>query len=85
MKRSPLENFVPGDNSQENYEKFDLHRPYVDEIILVSPSGKKMFREPDLIDVWLIPEPCLTPRPIILLKIRRISMRCSRQTILLKV
>ena len=52
MKRSPLENFVPGDNSQENYEKFDLHRPYVDEIILVSPSGKKMFREPDLIDVW---------------------------------
>jgi isoleucyl-tRNA synthetase len=52
MKKNPLENFVPGDNSQENYEKFDLHKPYVDEIILVSPSGKKMFREPDLIDVW---------------------------------
>ncbi|MCJ7448924.1 MAG: isoleucine--tRNA ligase [Bacteroidales bacterium] len=52
MKKNPLENFVPGDNSQENYEKFDLHRPYVDEIVLVSPKGKKMFREPDLIDVW---------------------------------
>jgi isoleucyl-tRNA synthetase len=52
MKKNPLEKFVEGDNSQENYEKFDLHRPFVDEIILVSPSGKKMFREPDLIDVW---------------------------------
>jgi isoleucyl-tRNA synthetase len=52
MKKNPLEKFKEGDNSQENYEKFDLHRPFVDEIILVSPSGKKMFREPDLIDVW---------------------------------
>ncbi|MCX6328706.1 MAG: DUF5915 domain-containing protein, partial [Bacteroidia bacterium] len=52
MKKNPLEKFIEGDNSQENYEKFDLHRPFVDEIILVSPSGKKMFREPDLIDVW---------------------------------
>ncbi|MBG0860283.1 MAG: isoleucine--tRNA ligase [Bacteroidales bacterium] len=52
MKKNPLENFVPKDNSQENYEKFDLHRPFVDEIILVSHSGKKMFREADLIDVW---------------------------------
>ncbi len=52
MKKNPLEKFTDGDNSQENYEKFDLHRPFVDEIILVSPSGKKMFREPDLIDVW---------------------------------
>ncbi|NLJ06748.1 MAG: isoleucine--tRNA ligase, partial [Sphingobacteriales bacterium] len=52
MKNDPLEHYIPGDNSKENYEKFDLHRPYVDEIILVSPSGKKMFREPDLIDVW---------------------------------
>jgi isoleucyl-tRNA synthetase len=52
MKKNPLAGFIPGDNSQENYEKFDLHRPFVDEIILVSPSGKKMFREPDLIDVW---------------------------------
>lgn len=52
MKMNPLEEFVEGNNSQENYEKLDLHRPFVDEIILVSPSGKKMFREPDLIDVW---------------------------------
>jgi len=52
MKENPLEGFVPGDNSQENYEKFDLHRPFVDDILLVSPSGKKMLREPDLIDVW---------------------------------
>ncbi len=52
MKKNPLKDFKEGDNSQENYEKFDLHRPFVDEIILVSPSGMKMFREPDLIDVW---------------------------------
>jgi isoleucyl-tRNA synthetase len=52
MKNNPLENFVEGDNSLENYEKFDLHRPFVDEIILVSPRGTKLFREPDLIDGW---------------------------------
>jgi isoleucyl-tRNA synthetase len=52
MTKNPLEKFVLGDNSAENYEKFDLHRPFVDEIILVSSSGKKMFREEDLIDVW---------------------------------
>jgi len=52
MKDNPLANFSEGDNSQENYEKFDLHRPYVDDIILVSETGRKMFREPDLIDVW---------------------------------
>ena len=52
MKKNPLEEFAEGDNSAENYEKFDLHRPFVDGIILVSPTGKKMFREPDLIDVW---------------------------------
>jgi isoleucyl-tRNA synthetase len=52
MIKNPLEKFAEGDNSAENYEKFDLHRPFVDEIILVSPSGEKMFREPDLIDVW---------------------------------
>ncbi len=52
MKRNPLENYVPGENTKENYETFNLHRPFVDEIILVSSSGKKMFREPDLIDVW---------------------------------
>ncbi len=36
----------------EDYNKFDLHRPYIDGVVLVSKSGKKMFREPDLIDVW---------------------------------
>ena len=52
MDKNPLAGFMEGNNSQENYEQFDLHRPFVDEIILVSSSGKKMFREPDLIDVW---------------------------------
>ena len=44
--------FDPADMSLENYEKIDLHRPYVDKIFLVSDSGKKMTRESDLIDVW---------------------------------
>ena len=44
--------FIPGDYSKENYNKIDLHRPYVDDIILVSASGKPMKRESDLIDVW---------------------------------
>ena len=44
--------FVPGNYSKENYEKIDLHRPYVDDIVLVSASGKAMHRELDLIDVW---------------------------------
>ena len=52
MSENPLKDFIPGDFSKENYDKFDMHRPYVDKIILVSPSGKRMFREPDLIDVW---------------------------------
>lgn len=44
--------FVPGDYSKENYEKIDLHRPYVDDIVLVSDDGRPMHRESDLIDVW---------------------------------
>ena len=44
--------FVPGLYTQENYDKIDLHRPYVDDIVLVSPTGKPMKRELDLIDVW---------------------------------
>ncbi|MEP5340076.1 MAG: isoleucine--tRNA ligase [Algibacter sp.] len=44
--------FEVGNNSEENYAKLDLHKSIVDEIILVSPSGQKMFRESDLIDVW---------------------------------
>ncbi|MCX6253304.1 MAG: isoleucine--tRNA ligase [Bacteroidia bacterium] len=52
MNNNPLGKFSEGDNSSENYETFDLHRPFVDDIFLVSESGKKMFREPDLIDGW---------------------------------
>ncbi len=44
--------FDPSDMSLENYDRIDLHRPYVDNIFLVSPSGRKMTREKDLIDVW---------------------------------
>ncbi|MDD6778025.1 MAG: isoleucine--tRNA ligase [Bacteroidales bacterium] len=54
MKSNPWKEkgFVPGDYSKENYDKIDLHRPYVDDIVLVSPTGKPMKRELDLIDVW---------------------------------
>lgn len=52
MKENPYKDFKAGDNTKENYEKIDLHRPYVDEIILVSSKGEKMVREKDLIDVW---------------------------------
>ncbi len=52
MKENPYQDFIPGDMSKENYETFDFHKPYADEIILVSPKGEKMFREPGLIDVW---------------------------------
>ncbi|MEJ2594688.1 MAG: isoleucine--tRNA ligase, partial [bacterium] len=52
MEQNPLHDFIPGDMGRKNYETFDFHRPYVDEIILVSESGKRMFREPGLIDVW---------------------------------
>ena len=54
MTGNPLKEkgFDPSDMSLENYNKIDLHRPYVDQIFLVSPSGRKMTRETDLIDVW---------------------------------
>ncbi len=52
MKENPLERFVEGDFSDANYSLLDLHRPYVDEIVLVSQSGRPMYRETDLIDVW---------------------------------
>lgn len=54
MSSNPLKDkgFSPDDMSKDNYDKIDLHRPYVDNIFLVSPSGKKMTRETDLIDVW---------------------------------
>ena len=52
MTENPFKDFKVGDYSKENYEKIDLHRPYVDNIILVSPTGQRMIREKDLIDVW---------------------------------
>ncbi len=54
MKSNPLKDhgFIPGDYSKENYDRIDLHRPYVDDIVLVSSNGKPMHRELDLIDVW---------------------------------
>lgn len=54
MESNPLKErgFVPGDMAQENYDKIDLHRPYVDDIKLVSPTGNVLVRETDLIDVW---------------------------------
>ncbi len=52
MDKSPYEGFEVGNNTKENYEKIDLHRPFVDDIVLVSETGQKLFREKDLIDVW---------------------------------
>ena len=54
MPSNPLKDkgFVPGDYSQENYDRIDMHRPYVDDILLVSSKGHPMKRESDLIDVW---------------------------------
>ena len=51
MQTNPLANFVVGNFSKENYNTFDLHKPYADTIVL-EKNGKKLFREPDLIDVW---------------------------------
>lgn len=54
MAENPMKaaGFVPGDFSAENYDKIDLHRPYVDDIVLVGDNGQKLVRESDLIDVW---------------------------------
>ncbi|MDL2221739.1 isoleucine--tRNA ligase [Parabacteroides sp. OttesenSCG-928-N08] len=52
MEKNPFEGFQPGLYTAENYDKIDLHRPFVDDIVLVSDSGKPMKRESDLIDVW---------------------------------
>lgn len=52
MDKHPFPDFKPGDFSSANYDKIDLHRPFVDDIILVSEDGKPMYRELDLIDVW---------------------------------
>jgi len=52
MSSHPLQGFEPGNMTEENYEKIDLHRQFVDKIVLLSDSGKEMHRESDLIDVW---------------------------------
>lgn len=54
MQKNPLkeQGFVPGDYSKENYDRIDLHRPHVDDIVLVSETGNPLYRETDLIDVW---------------------------------
>ncbi|MBO7256678.1 MAG: isoleucine--tRNA ligase, partial [Bacteroidales bacterium] len=54
MAENPMKaaGFIPGDFSAENYDKIDLHRPYVDDIVLVGDKGQKLVRESDLIDVW---------------------------------
>ncbi len=52
MAENPLSHYTPGDNTKENYDTFDLHKPYVDQWVLVSSTGQPMKRESDLIDVW---------------------------------
>jgi len=52
MSENPLADFTPGDMSEDNYDKVDLHKHIVDTIVLVSDSGKPMHRESDLMDVW---------------------------------
>jgi len=52
ISKNPLADFKPNDHSVDNYNTFDLHKPYVDDYILVSSAGQKMTRESDLIDVW---------------------------------
>ena len=52
MLKNPLDSFVPDDMSEQNYQQLDLHKDIVDELVLLSESGKPMYRESDLIDVW---------------------------------
>ncbi|MGP1362400.1 MAG: isoleucine--tRNA ligase [Bacteroides sp.] len=52
MTTNPLAHFRAGDNTEANYEAVDIHRPYVDNIVLVASDGQPMYREPDLVDVW---------------------------------
>ncbi len=52
MKENPLKDFIANDFSESNYTLFDLHKPYIDRVILVSDTGQAMQRESDLIDVW---------------------------------
>ena len=60
MDKNPWADFTPGLYTQENYDKIDLHRPYVDEFILVSPSGKPSYTIPSRIrNCWRVAEPSL--------------------------
>ena len=52
MDKNPFADFAPGNMDKSNYDVFDLHRPYMDDVVLVSESGQPMNREADLIDVW---------------------------------
>ena len=52
MKKNPFEDFELGNMTDENYDKIDLHKHTIDEIVLTSSSNNKMYRESDLIDVW---------------------------------
>lgn len=52
METNPLKDFIPGDPYKDNYEQFDLHKPYIDRIVLATDDGRPMYRESDLIDVW---------------------------------
>ena len=52
MDKNPLADFTPGNMDKSNYDEFDLHRPHMDDVVLVSESGQPMNREADLIDVW---------------------------------
>ena len=52
MDKNPLADFTPGNMDKSNYDVFDLHRPYMDDVVLLSESGQPMSREADLIDVW---------------------------------
>jgi len=85
MKKNPLADFIEGDNSPENYEHFDLHRPFVDEIYLVSDSGKKCSAKLISLTDGSTPEQCLMRRYIILSKTKIISVKCSRPIMLPKV
>ena len=73
MSTNPLANFVVGDMSAENYATFDLHRPFVDDIILVSSSVKLCVESLTLSMFGLIRALCPTPNYIILLKIKKCS------------
>ncbi|MDC0189393.1 isoleucine--tRNA ligase, partial [Flavobacteriales bacterium] len=52
MEKNPFDKFKPGDMSESNYDLFDLHKNIVDNIVLTSEGGAKMFRDPDVLDVW---------------------------------